>query len=122
MHRLKEWWGRRRGWAFVLERGWRVGDERDRGELEDVLHRAKMEAEKTLFSLVDDEVVTTVRHIFDEFAETERRKFEAAIEAERAKRAKERREEWKYWLALGVAIAVGLLSIAVQVITWWLGR
>lgn len=40
------------------------------------------------------------------------------IESERARKGGRNR----YWLALGVAIATSLLSIAVQVITWWLGR
>jgi len=37
-------------------------------------------------------------------------------------KARERKEDWRYWLALGVAIVVGLLSLIVQLITWWLGR
>lgn len=44
------------------------------------------------------------------------------MERSAEERVRERKEDWKYWLAVGVAIAVGLLSVAVQVITWWLGR
>lgn len=40
------------------------------------------------------------------------------IESERTRKE----ERNRYWLALGVAIATSLLSIAVQIITWWLGR
>jgi len=40
------------------------------------------------------------------------------IESERTRKE----ERNRYWLALGVAIATSLLSIVVQIITWWIGR
>jgi len=146
VQRLREWCGRRGRSRPLSERRWKVSSEKEEREVSHGLDAILVEAAKSTadsavrtFKIHEDTLGRREVRVLQEIAQApaaiaevpeeegwkllvryNREIRDILLERSEGDRARERKEDWKYWLGLAVAIILALVgwAIALGIIQW----